>query len=149
MTNALNSATSSGVPVEAALGALEDRERAVGGDARDLADVELELVEALQHVGGERIVGLDEHEHVLAVTEDGLEALVRRVRAIGLHDQTIERVVLLHLERVVDARRQERGEDGDDDPARGDDAEKLPLELGLERRDHVGHRIGRRATCYK
>ena len=113
---------------------------------RHLADGLLELVEALDHVGRERIVGLDEDEHIFAVAEDALEALVRGVRRIGLDDEAIERVVLLHLEREVDARRQQQRVDGDDEPARSDDALEQSLELGLEGRDHGRHRIGRRGN---
>ena len=96
VANFLNAAAASGVPSKPPLTRLKIDERAVGGDrAAPWPTAVLELVEALEHLGRERIVGLDQHQHVLAVAEDLLEALVGDVVGIGLHDQAIERVVLL------------------------------------------------------
>jgi len=102
----------------------------------------LYLVEAPHGGQRERIASLGEDERELALSEDLSESARRHVVRIALHDQTIERVVLVDAQGKEDRGPKQQSVDADDPPPLGDDEAKGPGEDLLIATVHVKRDTG-------
>ena len=114
----------------------------------DAGERTLDLVDARDHGGRQRVPRLRQQERELAFAEDLLEGPGRDHVRVGRDDQAVDRVVLLHFRRVERRRRQQERVDDQHPPARGDDRREEAREgpgalhglcVGAEPR-RIGHR---------